>query len=38
MVDVLEELESRYGGVSEYLLTAGADPAAIREVQHRLRP
>jgi protein tyrosine/serine phosphatase len=38
MVDVLEELESRYGAVSEYLLAAGADPAAIREVPRRLRP
>ena len=38
MVDVLEELESRYGGVSEYLVAAGAGPAAIRQVRRRLRP
>jgi hypothetical protein len=38
MVDVLAELESRYGGVPEYLLAAGADAAAIGEVRRRLVP
>jgi protein-tyrosine phosphatase len=36
MVAVLAELESRYGGVPEYLRVAGADAESIREVRRRL--
>ena len=38
MVDVLEELEHRYGTVPNYLLAAGAKEQAICEVRARLRP
>lgn len=38
MVDVLAELERRYGGVPEYLIAAGAKDEAIHEVRRRLRP
>jgi protein-tyrosine phosphatase len=38
MVDVLAALESRYGGVPEYLSAAGASEQAIREVPRLLRP
>lgn len=38
MVDVLAELEQRYGGVREYLVAAGAEEEAIHEVRRRLRP
>lgn len=38
MVDVLAELERRYGGVREYLIAAGAKDEAIHEVRRRLRP
>jgi protein tyrosine/serine phosphatase len=38
MVDVLAELERRYGSVPEYLIAAGANDEAIREVRRRLRP
>ncbi len=37
MEEVLAELESRHGSVAKYLLAAGADPAAIREIRRRLR-
>jgi protein-tyrosine phosphatase len=37
IVDVLAELERRYGSVREYLVGAGADEEAIREVQRLLR-
>jgi protein-tyrosine phosphatase len=38
MVDVLAQVESRYGGVPEYLVAAGADERAIAEVRRRLLP
>lgn len=38
MVDVLAELERRYGSVPEYLIAGGVEEQAIHEVRRRLRP